>query len=158
MRARYAHAIRTQNVWCWAITLFDDPVDGGQAADPGSLAGALGSKEWLEDLGQSFLVHAAAGVGDGEQYIAAWTDGQMRIDVTFSQVDAGSFDRDHSPLRHGIAGVYDEIHENLFDLSEIGADGTDRAGLKGESDIFADHAQQHLREIAHDGVQVKRTG
>src|SRR5580704_19170361 len=79
----------------------------------------------------------------------------MRIDVTLSQVDAGGFDRDHSPLGHGIAGIYDEIHEDLLDLPEISADGADGAGFEGERDVFADHAQEHLREIVHHGIQVE---
>ena len=81
----------------------------------------------------------------------------MRIHVTLSQVDAGGFDRDHSSLGHGIAGVDDEIHQNLLDLPEVRANGANGAGFEGERDVFADHAQQHLREIVHDGVQVERT-
>ena len=59
------------------------------------------------------------------------------------------------PLRHGVFGVDDEIHDDLLELAGIGAsaaDGGSEAG--GEFDIFADEGAQETLHVGDDGVDV----
>ena len=52
----------------------------------------------------------------------------------------------HRPaLRHGIAGVGREVHENLLDLHRIQTNSAQSlAGDKDELDVFSDKAVQGL--------------
>ena len=53
--------------------LLDDPVDHRQA-EAGSLSEFLSGEERLEDQRARALVHADAGIGDGERDVGAWPD------------------------------------------------------------------------------------
>ncbi len=57
--------------------------------------------------------------------------------------------------RHGVAGVESEVHDDLLDLSGIGADGAQVVGGRGEHfDVFANQPPQQRIETQHDVVEI----
>ena len=62
-------------------------------------------------------------------------------------------------LRHGVAGVHGEVHDDLVDLAGIGTNGADRGAWNHDKiDILADHAGEHFQVLGHHLVQVEHLG
>ena len=99
-----------------------------------------GSKTWAAGL----LVHAEAGVGDGQ--------------LDESVLGVARADRQRAAVGHRIAAVDDEIDEHLLDLAWVGTNGAEhRRGEDVELDVVAEQALQEGADLGHDGVQVERT-
>ncbi len=65
-------------------------------------------------------------------------------------------DRDLAALRHGVAGVHDEVHDHLLDVTTIDFDMAERRRCQGhELDVFPDDSLQHLVDIGEHVVQVE---
>ena len=47
-----------------------------------------------------------------------------------SSGDVGGFDGEFAALRHGVAGIHGQVHDDLIDLAGIGAD---RAQYEGRA-------------------------
>src|SRR5688572_15445742 len=97
-----------------------DPMNRRQP-ESGSLSAILRREERLEELRSNFLAHAHAGIGDGEHHVVASCDltamsAHTRIDVYVRRVDQYA-----AALRHGVAGVDDQVHDHLFELAAIGS-------------------------------------
>jgi hypothetical protein len=62
-------------------------------------------------------------------------------------------------MRHGIAGVDRQVHDDLLDLSGIGFDRADvRARNHDQVDVFADQPSQHFHVFRDYAVQVNDLG
>ena len=62
-------------------------------------------------------------------------------------------------MRHGVAGVDGEVHDDLVDLAGIGTDGADRGAWNHHKiDILADHAGKHFQVFGHHLIQVEHLG
>src|SRR3989338_369136 len=94
-----------------AAVLLDDAVADGQA-QAGAPAGGLGGEEGVVDLAQVLRGDADAGVAD--------------LDLDAAVVVAGA-DGELAALRHGVAGVDQQVQEDLLELAGVAAD--DRQGL-----------------------------
>ena len=69
--------------------------------------------------------------------------------------DAGGANGDFAAVGHGVFGVDHEIHDDLFELSGIGAGAADGGGeMSDELDILADERAQETFHVFHDGVDV----
>ena len=69
--------------------------------------------------------------------------------------DAGGANGDFAAVGHGVFGVDDEIHDDLFELAGIGAGAADGGGeAGGEFDIFADEGAEETLHVGDDGVDV----
>ena len=65
------------------------------------------------------------------------------------------FERDLSPVGHGIARVQHQVHDDLLDLAGISFDRAQLAAGHGEDfDVFADEPPQHGVEVQHNLVQI----
>src|SRR5438552_3401545 len=74
-----------------AAALLDDAIDRGQAQSGPLLP--FGAKKRLEDVCQSFSVHAAAGVADRKQHVLAWAGMRVGSRVFCVEHDVGGLDR-----------------------------------------------------------------
>ncbi len=140
-----------------AFALLDDAVHRGQS-EPGALQ-SLGGVEGLEDVGLGIGVHAHAGVADGEHDVVAGLHRGMEAGVVGVEGDVGGLDGQLPAVRHGIAGVDRQVHDDLLDLSGIGLDRADvRARHHDQIDVFADQPGQHFHVFRDHAVQVNDLG
>src|SRR6202046_2788242 len=135
-------------------TLLDDAVDGGKS-EAGAFAFFLGGEERLEDASLSFAVHPLAGIGEGDHDIRTMFDERIFGVIGVVQNDAGGADADFTAVRHGILSIDHEIHDDLFELSGIGAGAAD-GGLElgGQFDILSDQGAEEPLHVFDDGVDV----
>src|SRR5258708_1003178 len=137
-----------------SAALFDDPVDGGEA-QAGTASAFLSGEERLEDLRFSLRVHAGTGVTDSEHHVTSGCHAFMIAAVASVQIDVGGFEDQFAAVRHGVAGVDHQVHNDLFDLARI---GFDRAQATWSHDfdlnIFANQAAKHLVEIENEIIEI----
>jgi hypothetical protein len=100
-------------------TLGDDAVHHGQA-EAGPLAGALGGEEGIEHPRPRRLVHARAGVGDGQQHVRSRLRAGRVRGRRIREHDGGRRDGETAARRHGVTHVDGEIHHHLLELAGIG--------------------------------------
>ena len=80
----------------------------------------------------------------------------MRSRVLRVELHVGGLDGQLAPLRHGVAGVHDEVHENLLQLSGIGHHHSEGGTVRdGELDVRSDETLQHLRGAVDGHVQIE---
>ena len=104
------------------VMLFDDGVDHGEP-EPGPLPKILGGEKRLEDPVPRFFIHADTRVGDGHHRIAPDLAIAVRRNEFRVQPDRLRGDPQHTALRHGIARVDHQVHDDLLYLPRIGHDG-----------------------------------
>ncbi len=105
------------------------------------------------------LVHAAAGVGQGQQDVTARPDLGAQPCVRLIESDVGRLNGQPAAARHGVARVDGQVHQHLFDLAGIGADAPQvRSQDGGNRDVFAQETTQHLLDADDDGVEVEDLG
>ena len=122
-----------------AAALLDDPIDGGEA-ESCSLAYLLGGEKRLEDAGLSLRIHPASGITDRQHGIGGRFLQTLATTVCCRPFHIiGGLNGKPTPLGHGIAGVHDQIHDGLFNLSRIGFDRPQlRIQGRDQMDILAD--------------------
>ena len=130
-----------------AAGLADDPVDGGES-EAGASAGGLGREEWFEEPEAGGAVHPDAGVGDGEHDVRARGHLEVLDGVGLIELDVGRLDGDRAAEGHGVAGVDDEVHDDLVDLASVGAD---EAGCVVKLDV-------ELRRVRRSGAEASARG
>ena len=114
----------------------------------------LGGEERLEQVRADLLVHADAGVGDGEQHVRAgrarpspWARRARRCAVSIVSAP---------PSRHRVAGVGGEVEDHALDLRAVGLDGREvRREPDADADVVADDAVQHRLHPGDDLVEVQ---
>ena len=73
----------------------------------------------------------------------------------FAQGYVASLDVELASGGHGVAGIDSQVHDDLFDLSGIGANWPKIfSGSEHKIDIFTDHAREHLQVFGGDIVEV----
>ena len=79
-----------------------------------------------------------AGVADGNHDVGAVLDESIFRTVGIIESDAGGGDANFAAVGHCVLGVDHQIHDDLFELSGIGARATDGGiEISGEFDILA---------------------
>ena len=127
----------------------------GRKAEARAFRLVLGGEERFEDMGQSFLIHAAARVLDGKHDVAAAFEIETGRSGFFEMYICG-LDLELSAFRHRIQGVDDEIHQHLLDLAFVGFDAPESvAEIEEQIDVFADERLKHDVHVADDGIQVE---
>ena len=75
------------------------------------------------------------------------------------QIDIRGFDRELSSRGHRVARIHREVHDDLFDLTRIGPDTTQRWRQRRlETNILPDHPLQQRLGAVHDFVQIDVLG
>ena len=76
-----------------------------------------------------------------------------------SSGDVRGLDRQLAALRHGVAGVHGQVHDDLVDLAWIGAHGAQLGAWNHDQiDVLADHAREHLQVLGDHLVQIEHFG
>jgi hypothetical protein len=106
-------------------------------------------------VGKHVLVHPRTGVGDAQQHVLARRDTGFRRARRVERHHP-RLDRQGATLRgHRIAPVDDQVHDDLLELSAVGA-GEAGAVVHPELQrhLLADDPPEHARQIAHDARDV----
>ena len=73
------------------------------------------------------------------------------------EIDVGGFDRQAPAARHRVARVEDQVHQDLLQLSGVGADGVEPGRqLRHQFDAFADQPAEHLAHPDDQCVEIDR--
>ena len=67
----------------------------------------------------SLSVHAASGIGDRQHDIGSGAGPNPWIDIGLMQFDIGSFCSKLTGIGHGVSGINDQVHHDLFDLRGV---------------------------------------
>jgi len=142
-----------------ATTLFDNTVDRGKA-EAGAFRAILSGKKRFEHALSSGFVDTSAAVGNGKKNIrqeGRRSGRQIERRVIVRNVCRA--EKKAAAERHGIAGIDDQIHDYLFDLSRVGFDEleiTFENELK--IDILADQAAKKAFHFKNDGIEIENAG
>ena len=80
----------------------------------------------------------------------------MLLHVDLVELDVRGLDGQLAALRHGVAGVDGQVHQDLFDLAGVGPHRAQSHGRPdGELDVLADEAREHLAGFFDEVVQVE---
>src|SRR5664279_2345441 len=101
-----------------AVGLLDRPVDDREA-QAGSMSDRLGGKEWLEQVLQHSVGHAAAGVDHLQEDMFTRSSLGMCLDKPVVNVDVLGPDGQRSCAIHGVPGVEDEVDDELSKLNLV---------------------------------------
>ena len=83
----------------------------------------------------------------------------MRTRKILVERDARGLDGQLAAVRHGVAGVHGKVHDDLVDLTGIGADRAQtRTWNHDQIDILADHAGKHFQIFGYHFIQVEHLG
>jgi hypothetical protein len=138
-----------------SLALLDDAVNHGES-EAGSLAGRLGGEERLEQPGLGFVAHAHARVGNHQADVSAGGDERMRCNVFRGELDVGGLQQELASVGHGVAGIYDEIHDNLLNLRAVHLYRPQPIAERGcDLDVLAYHVRRHVRDLSQDRIQRK---
>src|ERR1700686_3515793 len=133
-----------------------DNVVHHRKAEPCSFIFALGGEERFEDSALRIAVHADASIGHPQHHIISARQRGGPASARRFRSDVRGFQRQLSALRHGVAGVDHEIHDDLLDLSGIGTDTTSiRFELDHELHFIAQHSEKHLAHAIDQGIEVE---
>jgi len=81
------------------------------------------------------------------------------LGLAVRQLDVAGLDGELAPVRHGVAGIHDQVHDDLLELARIGFDPPQRGRKDGpQRDVLADQAAKHGFHVLHDGVEVEDLG
>lgn len=118
-----------------AAGVLDHAVGRGEA-ETGALPRSFGGEERFEGALGDFGGHAGARVSDGQGdqlALPAGPGGQVIVSV-----EVGCLDAQPPAVRHGGAGVHDEVHDDLLDLAAVDRDRVQVLLGKGqELDVLA---------------------
>ncbi len=122
----------------------------------------LRREERLEDAGPGRRVHARSPVSRHREHdVAARRDVEVLARVGLVEPASVGLDRQPSALRHGVARVDGEVHDDLLELGRVGADAGRAwlAATQSQIDVLAAGAAgawARCRSIS--GVRVEHRG
>src|SRR5262249_54108458 len=105
-----------------AAALFNDSVDRRQP-QAGPLAYFLVHHGRVNNLLRQFVVHATAGIADGEHDITPRLHFGMRFGIVGPQLDVCRFHDELAAVWHRITGVDGQVQKDLLHLARISLDG-----------------------------------
>ena len=107
----------------------------------------------LHNLFEMLRRNAAARIANRKPDVIA---GQQGGNLILLHVPIFCNQRDGASVRHCVAGIDDQVYQDLFDLNLVGTDGAKIRRQSGyEPNLVADHPAKHMIEIAKDRVQAE---
>ena len=138
-----------------AAGLFDDPVDRRESK-AGALADFFGGEKRLEDLLYNVGWNAGPGVADFNQNIIGSGHAFVCEVFAFRGRNIGRAQGELSAVRHGIAGVDREVHNDLLELRNIDLHRPQVAAVNGfQHHLLADQPLKQHPEIAQDFAEIE---
>ena len=72
------------------------------------------------------------------------------------EIDVGGFHRQTPTRRHRVSRIQHQVHQHLFELSAVGADGAQPGGQnRHQVHVLADQPAEHRAHVGDQGVQVE---
>ena len=141
-----------------APTLLDDAKHGGQPK-PRALANVLRRKEGLEDPCLRDRIHADTRVRDRQQNMRSGGEANMLGGHGRLDVHVGGLNPQPAAIRHGVARVRGEVHQDLLQLRRIDLDGAQVGrGGEGKLHVGAEEATEQGLHSAEQGIDVDDPG
>ena len=139
--------------------LAHEAIDLAQA-QAGAAARHLGGEEGLEGALQRTPVHAAAGIGDGDQHVLPGLERLgHRLGIGLVEIGVGGLDGHLAAFGHGVARVDGEVQDRRLELVLVGEGEPQPAGQHGlERDRLAQGAAQQFGRVGDQPVGVERAG
>ena len=82
---------------------------------------------------------------DHELHVVARRHGNALLQVGLFEPDVLRRDHELAPFGHRVAGIHDEVDEDLFDLIRVRLDPRrSRIELEGDDDVFLDQSSDEL--------------
>jgi hypothetical protein len=129
-----------------------------------AFAHGLRREEGLEDPPARRRVHAGARVADRDHDVVARRHADVGARVRRVELHVRRLDRELSPLRHGVARVHREVHDDLLDLPWVRQNAPQiRPARERELDVLTEESAQHeatrkaFGAIAHGLLQQAQT-
>ena len=95
------------------------------------------------------------GVADRQQHVRPGPRIDVVARILVVELDVRGLDRDRATVRHRVASVDDDVHDDLFHLARVDPDLPEAVRLdQRQRDVLADQAAQHLLHTADDRVEV----
>src|SRR5207245_8901657 len=102
-------------------------------------------KEWLEDSRLNGCIHAISRIGNRDHDVGSGCAGDVLIGIGLVQIDIMGFDSELASLRHRIARVDGQVHEDLLNLAGVRFDRPDiRIQRRDEYNILINDAAEYL--------------
>ncbi len=79
----------------------------------------------------------------------------MHLGIAIIERDIGGFYGELAAMRHGIARVHRQIHDDLLNLAGVGLHRAEiRSRNHGQIDVFANNSREHLGVFGHHAVEI----
>ena len=102
-----------------------------------------------------FRAHPRSRVGDTQNYVAALADNRMLVVVNAVQLRIGCLDNQLASIRHGVARVDHQIHDDLFHLAAVGTNGSQiRRRSNDQLDVLANQPREQPSHVADNIIQI----
>ena len=102
-----------------------------------------------------FQAHSRAGIRDAEQHVAAFSNNGMLFVVKTVQFHVGRLDDQLAPIRHGVARVDHQVHDDLLHLAGVGANGAQIfRRTNGQFDVFANQPRKQASHVRDRVIQI----
>src|SRR6185436_13016786 len=102
---------------------------------------------------------ASTGVRDAEHDEVSGNQSRVGARIAYIQRDVVRQDGECAAVGHGVAGVDDQIHQHLPNVTGVGFDTASLlAEHHGHGDIFINETMQHFVEIFHDRIELENDG
>src|SRR5215469_2120491 len=138
--------------------LFHDSVDG-RKSKPSAAAALFSGEKRFENVRHSLLVHAHTGIGNGEHHVPTGFYRGVLYGIACIEVGVTGFDDKASALRHRVARVDHQVHDDLLDLRGVCFHLTDIfSNARDHLDPLIHQTAQKGIEIQHDLVQIENFG
>ena len=138
-----------------STALFHNAMSHSQP-ESGSFADRLGRKKGIKNLGQDVGRNSMSGIGDGQFHIRSLCRTSIDRHLRFSDKDQLCGYPQSTTSGHRIAGVDDQVHNDLFNLSGIGLDASIGAGrFDGQQNVFTDDATQQGCRIRDQAAEIQ---
>ena len=138
-----------------ASALLDDALYDTQT-QPGAFASLLGGVKRLEDPLHGIGFDPVAGVRDRQEHARAGRHAQQGRLLCF-QNGTRSLDPDPPLVRHGVPGVQQQVHDDLFHLSRVGHyQSQPGLQLDGDLEVLSENWPEHALDIRDQGIEVER--
>lgn len=134
--------------------LIHDAQRGGEA-EARAFAFRLGGEKRLEQMFHCGVVDPGAGVGNRDENVVAGASESAAEASFLIQLLVGCGKAENAAVRHGVARVDAEIHEDAIDLRGVGASGLEIGSeIKLEVDAGADHRLQERNGLLDEAIQI----
>ncbi len=127
-------------------TLLDNPVNRGQP-EPCSFPKLLRREEGFEQAPFDLIAHPRPGIRHAKVH-----EIPVRLHIL-------RLDDDLASVRHRVARIHQQVHQNLVQLAGIGHHVSQRRAEPGHQlDVFAEQRPEHLLRLSHHLVQIQNLG